>query len=84
MYEGECGIPVRPPSTYRRIVGGMEAEAHSWPWMVSLQIDDTHFCGGTLLNDQWVISAAHCERGLVKPFTKYLYIFKRLPVFKIG
>ncbi len=32
-----------------RIVGGREAIAHSWPWLVSLQFDGNHFCGGTLI-----------------------------------
>ncbi len=32
-----------------RIVGGREAAAHSWPWLVSLQFDESHFCGGTLI-----------------------------------
>ncbi|CAF1352075.1 unnamed protein product [Rotaria sordida] len=38
-----CGRQVVTPS-YQRIVGGVEAIAHSWPWIVSLQSDD-HFCG---------------------------------------
>lgn len=32
-----------------RIVGGREAVPHSWPWLVSLQYDGSHFCGGTLI-----------------------------------
>lgn len=32
-----------------RIVGGREAAAHSWPWLVSLQYAGEHFCGGTLI-----------------------------------
>uniref|UniRef100_A0A8C7LT21 trypsin n=1 Tax=Oncorhynchus mykiss TaxID=8022 RepID=A0A8C7LT21_ONCMY len=42
-----------------RIVGGYECEAHSQPWQASLNIG-YHFCGGALINDQWIISAAHC------------------------
>uniref|UniRef100_A0A3B4U5R3 trypsin n=2 Tax=Seriola dumerili TaxID=41447 RepID=A0A3B4U5R3_SERDU len=42
-----------------RIVGGYRCEAHSKPWQVSLNIG-YHFCGGSLINDQWIISAAHC------------------------
>ncbi|KAG7216912.1 hypothetical protein INR49_001566 [Caranx melampygus] len=42
-----------------RIVGGYTCEAHSKPWQVSLNMG-YHFCGGSLINNQWIISAAHC------------------------
>ncbi|CAF3431607.1 unnamed protein product [Rotaria socialis] len=53
-----CGRQVITPS-YQRIVGGTEAVAHSWPWIVSLQSRD-HFCGGTLIDNRHVVTAAHC------------------------
>jgi len=49
-----------------RIVGGEEAGADDYPWVVSLQNAYTgqHFCGGSLVADRWVLSAAHCfEEG---------------------
>ena len=63
MFEGECGLPAISPNVMSRIVGGVEAVPHSWPWMVSLQAGGDHFCGGSLINNQWVLSAAHCAPG---------------------
>jgi len=55
---GECGIP----GNKDRIVGGEEATPHSYPWMAALFVDDTWFCGGTLISDEWVLTAAHCAK----------------------
>jgi trypsin len=45
-----------------KIVGGEEATPHEFPWQVSLRrkSDNFHFCGGSVLNENTVISAAHC------------------------
>uniref|UniRef100_A0A672FAL6 Zgc:112160 n=1 Tax=Salarias fasciatus TaxID=181472 RepID=A0A672FAL6_SALFA len=59
-----CGTPSIPPvvTGYARIVGGEEAVPHSWPWQVSLQdYSGSHFCGGSLINEYWVVTAARCE-----------------------
>ncbi|XP_046906707.1 serine protease 33 isoform X1 [Hypomesus transpacificus] len=52
----ECGKP--PMGT--RIVGGEPATDGSWPWQVDIQVNGVHVCGGSLINEQWVLSAAHC------------------------
>ncbi|XP_068439573.1 transmembrane protease serine 9-like [Clinocottus analis] len=51
-----CGIT--PLNT--KIVGGEDAPVGSWPWQVSLQGFGSHVCGGSLINREWVMSAAHC------------------------
>ncbi|XP_052266137.1 ovochymase-1-like [Dreissena polymorpha] len=56
-----CGMPTVSPSVAsHRIVGGREATPHSHPWIVSLQINSSHICGGAILTDHWVLTAAHC------------------------
>jgi len=48
------------------IVGGTEAQAHSWPWQVHLDIDNKYFCGGSLISNTCVMTAAHCTTGSAK------------------
>merc|ERR1711997_1143434 len=55
----ECGLE-NPNGIEDRIVGGHEAAHHEWPWQVALFIDDAWFCGGSLISDEWVMTAAHC------------------------
>ncbi|XP_054715760.1 plasminogen-like [Uloborus diversus] len=71
----ECGnTPFAPDTTFSsadRMVGGRVARPHSWPWQVSLRLkthSHSHFCGGTLINDQWVLTAAHCFISISDPF----------------
>ncbi|KAM9288565.1 chymotrypsinogen A-like [Morus bassanus] len=58
-----CGVPAITPviNGYNRIVNGEPAVPGSWPWQVSLQRrDNFHFCGGSLISENWVVTAAHC------------------------
>jgi len=64
-YGGECGIPYFEPNIYMRIVGGKEAEPHSWPWHVKIKRRRpggrySMICGGSLIDARYVITAAHC------------------------
>lgn len=74
--EEDCGYRTKTPETCGkqniqpvfypgdRIVGGEVAVPGSWPWQVSIQekniFPSGHVCGGSLLNNFWVITAAHC------------------------
>ncbi|KAL0119332.1 hypothetical protein PUN28_009716 [Cardiocondyla obscurior] len=55
----ECGIRTQVTST-ARIVGGASSSMGNWPWQVALYKDGNYQCGGTLIKDRWIISAAHC------------------------
>ena len=52
-----------------KIVGGKNADPGEWPWMVGIYRAGTAvagrapFCGGTLIRDNVVVTAAHCLRS---------------------
>ncbi|KAM4632595.1 prostasin-like isoform 2-T2 [Discoglossus pictus] len=52
----DCGRP----KVQSRIMGGGDSLDGAWPWQVSLRYNGKHFCGGSLINNKWVVSAAHC------------------------
>ncbi|CAF2745169.1 unnamed protein product [Rotaria sp. Silwood2] len=63
-----CGCGSTPVSlTPSRIVGGENALESSWPMIVSMRwiLDDYHRCGGTILSNSYILTAAHCLHGFV-------------------
>ena len=57
-YSATCGI--KPSGT--RIVGGTQAQKDSWPWQAMLvgAGGGSQYCGGSLIDENWVLTAAHC------------------------
>lgn len=66
----------------KRIVGGEDALEHSWPFLVSVRLirnKSEHHCGGSLITDQYVLTAAHC----ILIYLKMLEVYK-LNVTQLG
>lgn len=61
--EGSCACGLAQRNS--RIVGGEQTEVNEYPWLVGLGFygSSTPSCGGSLINDRWVLTAAHCTQG---------------------
>uniref|UniRef100_A0A3B4FLC2 Acrosin n=1 Tax=Pundamilia nyererei TaxID=303518 RepID=A0A3B4FLC2_9CICH len=55
FYLSACGMAAK----HSRIIGGQDAPPGSWPWQAALSIFGSFSCGGSLITDQWVLTAAH-------------------------
>lgn len=57
---GMGSLAAATPNVRPSIVGGTESTPGSRPIVVSLHKNGSHYCGGTLINKDWVVTAAHC------------------------
>ncbi|CAL8303861.1 unnamed protein product [Gadus morhua 'NCC'] len=85
--EGEGGIPhwqfyptvdtiTSQDNNDQRIIGGNEAIPGEIPWQACLMSRGVSFCGGSLLNEIWVITAAHCLSSAEYKHTAADYIVR--------
>ncbi|KAG8006722.1 Tryptase-2 [Nibea albiflora] len=60
------------------IIGGHDAPKGKWPWMAHLNITsdgkNRWRCGGTILSDQWVLTAANCWNRQPGPNMKHSFL----------
>ncbi|XP_011341020.1 trypsin-1 isoform X2 [Ooceraea biroi] len=51
-----CGLT----NKHNRIVGGNETLVNQYPWMAMLLYRNQFYCGGTVINSRYVLTASHC------------------------
>merc|ERR1712107_162142 len=44
----------------RKIVSGWDADIYEWPWIAALMNNGRQFCGGSLIDNKHILTAAHC------------------------
>ncbi|XP_055912790.1 trypsin delta-like [Eupeodes corollae] len=49
-----------------RIVNGRTSSISEYPYQVSLQQHGSHFCGGSVLSPNWILTAAHCVTDIIQ------------------
>ncbi|XP_050535932.1 trypsin-1-like [Daktulosphaira vitifoliae] len=70
-YTYPCGVNGKGKQSSvsnNRVVGGSNSDPGEFPWQISLQLitgwTARHICGGAVINENWVATAAHCVNGL--------------------
>ena len=58
-------------SAQQKVVGGIDVDIKDYPWQVAVD----YGCGGSIIGDSWVLTAAHCVGGGVN----YIYAGNSAP-----
>lgn len=50
-----------PEAMFAKIMNGDTADPNEYPWQVAIMLSEEHvLCGGSLINEGWIMTAAHC------------------------
>ncbi|XP_030377390.1 trypsin [Scaptodrosophila lebanonensis] len=61
---GVCCLAMPQKDPFGRVVGGVATTIEDHPYQVSIQYTSgSHFCGGSLIDEETVVTAAHCLQG---------------------
>ncbi|XP_063705416.1 trypsin-1 [Culicoides brevitarsis] len=55
-----CSCDCGKPNLENRIIGGVPTGLNEYPWVARLVYDGQFHCGASVLNQDYVLSAAHC------------------------
>ncbi|XP_004644138.2 transmembrane protease serine 11A [Octodon degus] len=61
-FQACCGKRAAPLAV-NRIMSGEIAPPGAWPWQASLQRNNIHQCGASLISNTWLVTAAHCFKN---------------------
>ena len=45
-----------------KITGGSDTDISEFPWQIYLEADN-YVCGGSIISEEWIVTAAHCTKG---------------------
>lgn len=51
------------PPPVERIISGVSIDIEQAPWQIALLVNSTHNCGGSILSERIILTAAHCLKG---------------------
>lgn len=64
---------------------GRETQTNEYPWMARLIYFDSFYCGASLINDRYVLTAAHCIKtyALSTNFTKFIPLISQTKIVRL-
>ncbi|UJR27559.1 hypothetical protein I4U23_008841 [Adineta vaga] len=70
-----CGCSANS-AVLTKIVNGEQAGSQTWGWAASLRYvsSNSHFCGGSIISESHILTAAHCTISLASPSSLQVYV----------